>query len=181
MNRRVLLAALVVVVPIVAILWMNLGRDPHRIESPVIGRTAPSFVLREAGTGEAVSLESFRGKPVVINFWATWCVPCYAEHEALVQSASTLGDSVQFLGVVYQDREEAINDFLQQNGRAYPALMDDSARTAIAYGVYGVPETFFIRADGIIAAKFEGALTPEAITEKLRQSSLGGFGRAGNH
>ena len=174
MNRKVLIAALMVAVPIVTILAMNLGRDPHRVESPLVGKAAPSFVLREAGDDTTISLESFRGKPVVINFWATWCVPCFAEHEVLVRSASSLGDSVQFLGVVYEDKEEAITEFLRQNGRAYPALMDDSARTAIAYGVYGVPETFFIRPDGTIAAKFEGALSQRTLAENLLKADPAG-------
>ena len=168
MNRRVLIAGLAVVIPVILILFLNLGRNPHRVRSPLIGKPAPPFSLKEVGGDRVVSLESLRGRPVVVNFWSTWCVPCHAEHEVLTRSASTFGNSVQFLGVVYQDTEEKISQFLRQNGSAYPSVMDESGKTAIAYGVYGVPETFFIRSDGSIAEKFEGPLDSESLNEKLR-------------
>ena len=168
MNRKVLIAGLVVVTPVLLILFLNLGRNPHRVRSPLIDRPAPVFALKEVGSDRVVSLESLRGRPVVVNFWSTWCVPCYAEHEVLTSSASTLGNSVQFLGVVYQDTEEKISEFLRQNGSGYPSVLDQSGKTAIAYGVYGVPETFFIRSDGSIAEKFEGPLDAASLNEKLR-------------
>lgn len=173
MNKKVLIVGLIIVVPILAVLFMNLGRDPHNIESPLIGRTAPAFALREVGTDRAVSLESLRGKPAVINFWATWCVPCEQEHPVLVSTAAQMGQSVQFLGVVYQDQESRIQQFLSRNGQAYPTLFDDGGKTAIAYGVYGVPETFFLNAEGKIVAKHAGPLTPDDLSQKL-QLAMGG-------
>lgn len=170
MNRKVLFAGLAVTLPIVVILAANLGREPHRVRSPLVGKPAPTFSLREAGSDRTFSLESLRGRTVVLNFWATWCVPCYAEHEALTSSAHAYGNSVQFLGVVYQDTEEKALQFLRENGSAYPSLLDDAGKTAIAYGVYGVPETFFIRPDGSIAEKFEGPLSAEAINQELARA-----------
>lgn len=174
MNKKVLIAGLVIVVPILVILFMNLGRDPRKIDSPLIGRAAPSFVLREVGSNRAVPLESLRGKPAVINFWATWCVPCYEEHPILVSSAAQYGANVQFLGVVFDDEEPRILKFLSENGQSYPTLFDDGGKTAIAYGVYGVPETFFLDASGKIVAKHEGPLNAQDLAMKVRIAMGGG-------
>ena len=87
LNPRVLLAGLAVVAPLVAVLLLNLGRNPHVIGSPLVGRTAPEFTLRPLGGGEPVTLASLRGRPAVLNFWATWCVPCFEEHPLLREHA----------------------------------------------------------------------------------------------
>jgi cytochrome c biogenesis protein CcmG, thiol:disulfide interchange protein DsbE len=169
LNRKVLLAGAAIILPVLSILFLNLGRDPHRVQSPMVGKPAPSFTLKEAGTDRVLSLESLRGKPAVVNFWATWCLPCYAEHEVLVRNARNVGSGVQFVGVVYDDTEDKIQQFLSENGSAYPSVMDDGGRTAIAYGVYGVPETFFVSPSGVIVAKEEGPLTQESITRNLQE------------
>ena len=170
MNRKVLLAGLVVVLPLLAVLVMNLGRDPHTIRSPLVGQPAPPFELRPVGGGAAMSLASLRGKPVVVNFWATWCMPCLEEHAALAAGARRHGAAVQFLGVVYEDEETRVASFLKQRGAAYPSLMDDGGRTAIAYGVAGVPETYFIDASGTVVSKYDGPLSPDVLSSLLRKA-----------
>jgi cytochrome c biogenesis protein CcmG/thiol:disulfide interchange protein DsbE len=121
----------------------------------------------------AISLESLKGRPAVINFWATWCVPCYQEHPALNGAAQAMKGDVQFLGVVYEDEPERVKAFLSQRGNAYPSLLDEGGRTAIAYGVYGVPETYFIDAAGRIVEKFVGPLDPEAIASLVAKAQAG--------
>lgn len=167
MNRKVLLIGLVVILPLIGILFLALGNDPTRIRSPLIGKPAPEFTLRDITTGEVVSLESVRGKPIVVNFWATWCVPCYAEHPHLVAAARQYGDQAMFVGVIYDDEEEAVNRFLRQYGHSYPVLRDPDGRAAIAYGIFGVPETFFIDASGTIVAKHVGPLDQSALQQYL--------------
>jgi len=168
-NRRVLLLGLVIVVALLAALLLNLGRDPHSIRSPLVGRVAPAFSLAPVGGGAPVASESLRGRPLVLNFWATWCAPCIEEHETLVGTARALGGDVQFLGVVYEDDEDRVQGFLRRHGSSYPSLVDPEAKTAIAYGVAGVPETYFIDAAGVIRAKVAYPLSPEAMAENIRK------------
>lgn len=163
MNRKVLVAGLVVTLPLVGLMLMSLGRDPHKMDSPLVGRKAPLFSLRPIGGGEPVTLESLRGKTVVVNFWASWCVPCVEEHPVLVSAPRRFGPDVVFLGVVYEDEEPSVQRFLAQYGAAYPSLIDDGGKVSIAYGVYGVPETYFISADGMIVNKYVGPLRPELL------------------
>jgi cytochrome c biogenesis protein CcmG/thiol:disulfide interchange protein DsbE len=168
-NRKVLVAGLAIALPLLAVLVANLGRDPHSVRSPLVGRPAPAFKLNPVGGGTPVALESFRGRPVVVNFWATWCVPCFHEHAALVASARYLPDA-QFLGIVYEDDEARTGEFLRQEGTAYPSLMDSDGRTAIAYGVFGVPETFFIDPEGRIVEKHVGPLDRGTIVSLVQQA-----------
>ncbi|MCA1732592.1 MAG: redoxin domain-containing protein, partial [Acidobacteria bacterium] len=94
MNRKVLLIGLAIVVPIVLVLFMNLGRDPRKVESPLVGRPVIDFSLQEVSSKQPMDIASLRGTPLVINFWATWCVPCYAEHKVLTRIARATGSQV---------------------------------------------------------------------------------------
>ena len=169
MNRTVLLVGVIIAAALVAILFAGLGKNPNEIRSPLIGKPAPTFALREVGTGRTVDVSSFKGKPVVINFWATWCAPCWDEHPVLVANARMYGSDVQFLGVVFQDKEPTILNFLRQRGSSYPTVIDDAGKTAIAYGVGGIPETFFLDSSGVIRAKFSGPMSPDILREHLQK------------
>ncbi|REJ74994.1 MAG: TlpA family protein disulfide reductase [Acidobacteria bacterium] len=157
-NARVLIIGLAVVLPLVAFLAAGFRFDPHEMSSPLVGKPAPSFRLQSLD-GEVWELEALRGKPVVVNFWSTWCAPCIQEHPALLGASRHYADSVQFLGVVYQDDTAAIASFQQRHGSWGPSLLDPGGKTAIAYGVYGPPETFFIGPDGVIVDKVIGAVS----------------------
>ena len=169
MNKTVLIIGVVIVAVVVFVLFAGLGKDPQHIDSPLIGKPAPPFALKAVGSGETIDLDSLRGKPVVLNFWATWCGPCYEEHPTLVANARVL-PNVQFVGVVFNDTEDKIMRFLAERGTAYPTLLDGNGKTAIAYGVGGVPETYFINPSGTIVAKFEGPLTTEALQANLEKA-----------
>jgi cytochrome c biogenesis protein CcmG/thiol:disulfide interchange protein DsbE len=170
MNRKVLGAGLLVALPLLGILYANLWRDPHAMDSPLVGRPAPPFTLVPIDGSAPFTLDGLRGRPVVLNFWATWCIPCLEEHGALLQAASRFGSEVQFLGVVYEDDKAAVQSFLQERGKAYPSVMDDGGRAAIAYGVYGVPETYFIDTAGTIVAKQVGPLDAQTIEANLQKA-----------
>lgn len=169
MNRIVLLLGGIITTALVAVLMSGLGRDPKHIDSPLIGNAAPRFTLKTVGTGEPIDISTLRGKPVVLNFWATWCAPCWEEHPILNETARAYGDRMRFLGVVFQDDETKIQNFLRQRGSAYPTVIDDRGKTAIAYGVGGVPETFFLDANGVIVAKHDGPLSSEQLQTYLAE------------
>jgi cytochrome c biogenesis protein CcmG/thiol:disulfide interchange protein DsbE len=168
-NKTVLIIGVVIVAVIVFVLFAGLGKDPAIIDSPLIGKPAPPFALKAVGSGETIDLESLRGKPVILNFWATWCGPCYEEHPTLVANARAL-PNVQFVGVVFNDEENKIMRFLAERGAAYPTLLDANGKTAIAYGVGGVPETYFINPAGTIVAKYAGPLSTEELQANLAKA-----------
>jgi cytochrome c biogenesis protein CcmG/thiol:disulfide interchange protein DsbE len=169
MNRTVLLVGVIIAAVLLGVLFLGLGKNPNEIRSPLIGRQAPAFALREVGTGRTVDLSELKGTPVVLNFWATWCGPCWEEHPVLVANARML-PNVRFLGVVFQDSEDKILGFLRQRGSSYPTVVDDQGKTAIAYGVGGVPESFFLDANGVIVAKFSGPMSSDILQENLRKA-----------
>ena len=170
MNRKVLLAGSLVILPLLGVLMANLGRDPHAVRSPLVGRPAPAFTLPAMGGEPAVNLEALRGRPVVINFWATWCGPCLQEHPVLLQAAAQRRD-VQFLGVIFDDKPDLVERFLRQRGSAYPTLLDEDGKVAIAYGLQGVPETFFVDAQGTVVAKYALPLDPDTLSRFLAMAS----------
>jgi cytochrome c biogenesis protein CcmG/thiol:disulfide interchange protein DsbE len=170
MNLRVFVVGLVIITPLAYILLFNINRDPHMINSPLIGRTAPPFALKPVGGGDPISLDGLKGKPVVLNFWGTFCIPCVEEHPALQQIAQARRD-VQFLGVMFDDQESNIEEFLKKHGSVYPTLADPGGQTAIAYGIFGVPETFFIDPTGRIVDKQVGPMGPGDILAHLDRMS----------
>ncbi len=170
MNRTVLAVGAVITAALVAVFFLAMGKDPQHIDSPLVGRVAPPFSLQAVGTHEMVDLSQYRGKPVVLNFWATWCHPCWDEHPVLTQVAQQTNGQVQFVGVVFQDEESKIESFLRQRGWSYPTLVDMAGKTAIAYGVGGVPETYFLDKTGKIVAKYEGPMSPEILQANIQKA-----------
>jgi cytochrome c biogenesis protein CcmG/thiol:disulfide interchange protein DsbE len=169
MNRTVLVVGSLIGAALLGVLFMSLGNDPSEIKSPLIGRSAPGFALKAVGTGETIDLQQLRGRPVVVNFWATWCGPCWEEHPVLVANARMLQPNVQFVGVVFNDTEDKIQSFLRERGSSYPTVLDQQGKTAIAYGVGGVPETFFIDKQGTIVAKYSGPMNTEILQSYVQK------------
>lgn len=166
MNKKILFGGLLIVLPLVALFAVSFGNDPHAVRSPLVGRQAPPFSLVDVDGRETISLASLRGKPAVVNFWATWCQPCKVEHPVL-QMASKRYPDVQFLGVIYQDEATKASAYLKRAGSAFPTLVDDTGRVAIDYGVSGVPETYFIDENGVITYKQVGPVNWDMMTRML--------------
>jgi len=166
MNKRVLIIGALIVLPLLIFLALSFGKDPRSLDSPLVGKPAPNFSLRGLD-GELVQLEDFRGQPVFLNFWATWCQPCIAEHPVLQAVAQRYEGRVQFLGVVYHDDIEKIQAFINSRGEWGSTLLDLEGSVAVAYGVYGAPETFFINKDGVIVEKLVGTVHPDFLVRKL--------------
>lgn len=178
MNRRRSLAGAAIALPFVALLGFGLTRDPREIPSPLPGRSAPDFrlaVLRPGDypparvPGDTAALADHRGQVVVLNFWASWCLACRDEHAALSAIAREYaGRGVQFFGPVYNDTPARAARWIEaMGGQAYPSLLDEGSRTAIDYGLYGVPETFFIGRDGRVAYKHVGPVTESLLRRKI--------------
>jgi cytochrome c biogenesis protein CcmG/thiol:disulfide interchange protein DsbE len=165
-NLWVLGLGLLIPLPIVALLVWGFGRDPHALPNMLEGRQAPDFALRDID-GNEVSLQALRGKPVVLNFWSTWCQPCKLEHPHLLATARKYGDRVAFYGVIYEDKPAPIRAYLARKGGAYPHLVDPGSRTAFAYWVAGVPETYFINHAGKIVEKVSFPVSQAFLSERL--------------
>lgn len=147
-------------VPFLAVLAFGLGRDHYVLPTPMIGNPSPDFHLETLAGADSLGLESFRGRVVLLNFWASWCVPCRAEHDVLIAADRKWSeDEVAVVGIVYQDSRKNAQRFLDQLGGDWPQLVDPSSRTAIDFGVYGVPESFFLTRDGTIGHKQVGPVT----------------------
>lgn len=146
--------------PLLALLAFGLTRDPKTLPSTLIGTRAPEFRLESMyDPADSIALEDQRGRIVVLNYFASWCVPCIAEHPRLVRlHADYDPDDVLLLGVLYQDVPEGGRAFMARYGGDWPAVVDRESRTSILYGVYGVPETFLIAPGGTIVHKVVGPL-----------------------
>lgn len=167
--RRLILAAWLMagVAAIVAFLTVSVGRPSGPVDTPIVGRPAPAFDLQTLD-GQRVSLADLRGSPVVLNFWASWCIPCREEAPLLTAAAGNYRpEGLRILGVVYQDSAENARDFMARYGQTYPGLLDPEGRTAIDYGVFGLPETFFIDRAGIVRSRQVGAVTEADLQRQI--------------
>lgn len=180
MNRTIQLAAMVVVVFAVAlavIFSSRFGRDPNLVDSPLIGRPAPEFDLPYLDGSDRAALSDYQGQIVVVNFFASWCLACRTEHPALVSTAEAFsGAGVKFVQIAYQDRPEDTIAFLDELGRS-PAttyLTDDGSRAAIDFGVFGIPETYFIDEGGIVRGKIQGETNALLLGQTIDTMKRGG-------
>lgn len=170
MRRARWLLIPLLALPIGWILFIGLGRDPSEIPSPLIGQPMPSFAL-DTLDGGTFSSADVAGQPTVINFWASWCKPaCVEEHPVLLDAQDRYGDQVRLVGVLYDDNPADALEFLVTYGDGgWPQTDDGDGAVALAYGVLGPPETFFVDADGIVRAKHYGPLTDAALQDYLAQ------------
>lgn len=166
-NYVLLGAGILFTLLFVALLGIGFNFNPRELPDAMTGKQVPAFRLTDLD-GNTVQVDALKGKPVVLNFWSTWCVPCKQEHPVLLEAAK-LYPEVQFFGVIYQDEPEPIRQYLARNGTAYPHLIDPGSRTAINMGVAGVPETYFIDRNGIIQNKANFPLWSEYIGEQIER------------
>lgn len=157
------------------LLAFGLRLDPKKIPSPLVGKPLPAFSLPTLDNpARMVSNAELKGRPVLINVWASWCTACRDEHPLLVELARA--GVVPVIGLNYKDKPEDAHAILRRDGNPYGmVLVDASGRTGIDWGVYGVPETFVVDRDGVIRYKHIGPITPDALREvilpKLRELS----------
>ena len=152
---------------LVAFLARGLKLDPREVPSPLIGKPAPAFTLAKLDAADqTIKRDELLGKVWLLNVWASWCAPCREEHPLLVEFARR--KLVPVYGLNYKDTRANGQGFLRQMGNPYEAsLFDADGRVGIDFGVYGVPETFVIDAQGIVRLKHVGPLTPEVIRTRI--------------
>jgi cytochrome c biogenesis protein CcmG, thiol:disulfide interchange protein DsbE len=155
-------------------IWLAQSNSPTSSSDPLVGRTgqpAPAFSLRTlSNTGPDVTLATFRGKPLVINFWASWCVPCRTEMPLLEQAFRAEGGRVQFLGIDANDTPAAARDFLKQVHVAYPLASDETAAVATQFRLFGLPTTVFISPSGKIVGRVIGQLHGDNLRAALQEA-----------
>ena len=135
------------------------GSDPDLVDSPLIGSDAPDITLVSLDGDDAVRLSELRGDVVVVNFFASWCLECRNEHADLVATAAAFAErDVTFVQIAFDDTAAASNRFLDELGRSAETVYadDPGSRAAIAFGVFGVPETYFIDSEGVVVGKIQG-------------------------
>jgi cytochrome c biogenesis protein CcmG/thiol:disulfide interchange protein DsbE len=162
------------------VLASRFGSDPGLVESPLIGMEAPEFDLETLdGTG-SLALSDLQGNIVLVNFFASWCVECRLEHDDLNATLDVFGENgVRLVQIAYQEGADDSLAYLAEAGTSQWAhyLADPGSRTAIAYGVFGIPETFFIDEDGVVLGKIIGeadALTLGATIDAIRRGESPG-------
>ncbi len=153
------------------VLGRNLGQnpDPSLARSPLLEKPAPQFNLPRLDGATLASAE-LAGRPFVVNFWASWCVPCRADAPHLQAFAERhADDGIALVGIVWNDEAEEARRFRDEFGLTYPQVTDPGNRTALDYGVFGVPETYVVDGRGIVMAKLVGAVQPTTLDDVRAQ------------
>ena len=190
MTGRVLrwtgLTMVVATIVLGVVLASRFGSDPALVDSPLLGRPAPEFSLPTLDGSYRVALSDLEGEIVVVNFFASWCPECRKEHPDLVATSDAFaGKGVTFVQISYQEDPEDSLAYLAAAGTsdATLSLMDEGSRTAIAYGVFGIPETFFIDPAGTVVGKIIGetnALILGATIDAIQRGETPGQQVTGN-
>ncbi|MBM3533664.1 MAG: DsbE family thiol:disulfide interchange protein [Alphaproteobacteria bacterium] len=164
--RWLYLAPIAIFAVVAGYLAVGLTRNPGTLPSALLDKPVPEFALPPL-VPEKTGLASadLKGAPVLVNVWASWCVPCRAEHPILIR----LAREVPIFGFNYKDKPEDAKRFLAELGDPYAKIgTDPSGRVGIDWGVYGVPETFVVDAEGRIRHRHVGPLTDRAVAETIR-------------
>ena len=165
-------AVWVIVLGLIILLAFGFTTDPKKVPSPLMGRPAPDFQVDELNGEQKFSLSEFKGIPIVLNFWASWCAECRTEAvilENFFQKYGVNNKQLVMIGIAIQDSPKNAKAFARHFGKTYLlGLDDDAGNIALDYGIYGVPETFFIDQEGNIFHKTIGMVTKQLMEQKFK-------------
>ncbi|GJL67201.1 MAG: thiol:disulfide interchange protein [Nitrospirales bacterium] len=166
MSRGLQLSLVIGLLALFALFYQGLWGDPRSIPTVLIGTEAPTFTGPDVESGKAISLEQYKGKVVLLNFWASWCYECKVEHKDILRLHQQFKDHPDFvmLGINYQDELPDAKQYLKTYGSTFQHVRDIKGTLAIDYGVYGVPETFVIDQQGVIRHKWVGPIVGQVYT-----------------
>jgi cytochrome c biogenesis protein CcmG/thiol:disulfide interchange protein DsbE len=161
------LAVGLVLLALVVVLATSKSLDSRGISSELLGEPVPR-VQGETLDGQTFDIDSYRGRWVVVNFFATWCTPCRIEHPELVafEERHRASRDAQVVSVAFNNEADDIREFFEQNGGTWPVIPEDTDRVALEFGVTGVPESYVVDPNGIVVAKFEG-VTADGLDEVI--------------
>jgi cytochrome c biogenesis protein CcmG/thiol:disulfide interchange protein DsbE len=174
-RRRPALVGGVALVATLMLLPLAFGvtRDPGQLPSALLGSEAPAFSLPRLDRNGSISLSSLRGRVVLVNYWASWCRECRVEHPVLERAWQRFRDQgVVLLGIPFQDQVSGVRSYVAEMGGRWPQL-DDGGEAALAFGVFGVPETYLIGADGRLLYRWVGPVTYDDLAERVQQALSG--------
>ena len=146
------------------------------VDSPLIGRQVSDLSFEYLEQSGSFSLAEQRGTVLVVNFFASYCIPCRYEHDDLISTAAAYADQgVHFLGIVYQDKADRASAFLEEFGRGsnYSYVIDPDSRAIVELGVFGVPETYIIDGNGTVQWKTQGEVQAADLSRALDQVLAG--------
>jgi len=175
MNGRTIPLLAFVLLAVLLMVGLKISDQKTLIPSPLVDKPAPEFNLPVLGNPDQVmTKESFLGTPYLVNFWASWCVTCRAEHPVITELAKS--GVLRVIGFNFRDETADAKAWLARHGNPYELnLVDLDGRTSIDFGVYAAPESFLVDASGKIVFKQTGAMTREAIETEIlpRLESMG--------
>ena len=176
-RRRIIIFCVVSLVNVgllVLLLTQLLTPTSNVVTDPLVGHPAPSFtlsVLHPDGSQGTLSLADFKGKPILLNFWATWCAPCKEELPLLEKTwkqEQAQGKDVVFLGLDFQEAGGDAENFIHLYGISYQILLDTDGAATLKYGITGLPQTVFINRQGVVVGKVPGELTSKTLASGLQ-------------
>lgn len=165
MKRLKLFLPLAIFVGLALLFWRGLSLDPTHMPSALIDKPVPAFNLPRLDSGDPISAQVLKGKPYLLNVWATWCVACRVEHSFLLQLAQ---QGVRIIGLNYKDESPEAKRWLQRLGDPYELnIVDAGGRLGLDLGVFGAPETYVVDAKGVIRFKHVGIVDQNVWQEKI--------------
>jgi cytochrome c biogenesis protein CcmG/thiol:disulfide interchange protein DsbE len=159
--------ALLLLAPVIAVLVILGVATYRKADVPQVGERVPDFTAELLAGDGTLALSDLRGRPVVINFWASWCGPCEDEAPLFKRAHETYGDRIAFLGVDIKDARPDALEFVARHGLDFPSVRDETQVIYAAYGLTGQPETFFVDAEGILVEHVPGPVDEERLFDVL--------------